>query len=117
MLKILYFIDGNCATPAQVHDAKTIPAKVQFRNAQVVPDALEKADGVAGAVPEIYQHYPSVEQALSKQKSDNDKETKQLAKKANPKAIPDEKKEKVEKPKVSDSKEFSSTEKKAWGGK
>lgn len=110
MLKILYFIDGNVATPAQVHDAKSIPAKVQFRNAQIVPDTLEKADGVAGDVPEFYQHYPTVEQALKEQKELVDKEAKELAKKAEPKAIPDEKKKKAPK-------DDSTTEKKTWGGK
>lgn len=65
--KILYFIDGNCASPDEISEASEIPATVLFRNARVIsPGAsLEKADGVAGSVPEPYQGYPTAKEAVA----------------------------------------------------
>ena len=118
MLKILYFIDGNVATPAQVHEAKTTPARVQFRNAQVVKTPLEKADGVMGEVPKLYADYPTLSQALAKQKELIEKETEALAEKLEPKTIPDEPKKKVEKKEKAEKTDSDApAEKKSWGGK
>lgn len=53
---ILYFIDGPNASDEDVKAARALGAKL--RNAQLVDRLDEKADAVAGAVPEAYKDVP-----------------------------------------------------------
>lgn len=74
--KILFFINGVLPTKADYEAATKLGnnANVLFRNAQHVPKeahALERCDGVAGEVPEIYENaFPSAEEAIKKNKAD-----------------------------------------------
>src|SRR6187431_160443 len=74
--KILYFIEGPLPTKDDYQDAAKLGsgANVVFRNAQQVPNeqhALEVCDGVAGAVPEIYEKaFPPAEKAIAKKEAD-----------------------------------------------
>ena len=63
---ILYFIDGHKASPEQVFEGSSMPAKVQFRNAREVGpnDNTERCDGVFGAVPEVYKDFPTAQEAI-----------------------------------------------------
>lgn len=63
---ILYFVNGHKATPEQIFEGRSLPAKVQFRNATEVKltDTPEKCDGVAGEVPPLYKDFPTAEQAI-----------------------------------------------------
>lgn len=89
---ILFFCAGDTPTAAEAAAAHSIVgANVRFRNADLVPtperikDASgkeiisglggrETADGVAGAVPELYADYPNLETAMAtyKQKLDDE---------------------------------------------
>lgn len=108
--KILYFVLGETASPSQILEAKSIPANVQMRNAYEVggEDNLESADGVMGAVPESYAHYPSGEDAVAEYKRQLDESRKELESQLEPTTVPE--------PKVS-KKSKKSDEKPVWGKK
>ena len=71
-LKVLFFINGPVPTKSQLADAAGINAQVAFRNAQYVlpvtdknfPPTTEAADAVMGEVPELYQGFPTVDEAV-----------------------------------------------------
>ncbi|CAA2409741.1 Phage DNA polymerase III subunits gamma and tau [Xanthomonas phage Suba] len=69
---ILYFVDGPAPSAAQLDEAAEINGIVQYRNVRAVDlsNPLEKADGVAGEVPDAYKHYPSPEEAVEKFKAE-----------------------------------------------
>jgi hypothetical protein len=54
--QILYFTKGAVPTEAEYAAAEQLTGKVVFRNAAFVsPDlSIERCDGVAGSVPEVY---------------------------------------------------------------
>jgi hypothetical protein len=65
---ILYFLAGANTMPNDIVAARELKANVAFRNASKVPaeGALEKCDGVAGAVPARYAAaFPTATQALA----------------------------------------------------
>lgn len=70
--RILFFVDGPAPSPAQLDEAAEINGIVQYRNVRAIDLAnpLEKADGVAGEVPEAYKHYPTAEEAAAKFKAE-----------------------------------------------
>lgn len=87
---ILYFINGPLPSEgdkaaAEKYDGK---AKVVYRNAYHVQDtdALEKADGVAGAVPPRYKEvYKNAEESIKEYESDKKKLTDKVGDEAAPK--------------------------------
>ena len=64
--RILYFIKGVMPSVEAQEIAEQYGPNVAFRNANFVPSsgAPEKCDGVAGAVPELYNKFPKAEEAL-----------------------------------------------------
>jgi hypothetical protein len=66
---ILFFVNGPVPSHGDVEAAMKLGPNVRFRNAVVVPldaspGSLEKADGVAGAVPAPYAGYTSGESVM-----------------------------------------------------
>lgn len=61
--KILYFINGSLPTEEDFKIAKTIDAKVCFRNVNMIGDdeKLEDCNFVLGCVPKIYNEIPEWE--------------------------------------------------------
>lgn len=70
MPKILYFCKTGLPTVEERQEAAHIKGQVVFRNASAIADANEsvspeECDGVAGEVPEIYEGFPSAEEAFA----------------------------------------------------
>lgn len=65
---ILYFIEGMTPTKADMVNANKINGSVRFRNASLIDPtgSIEDCDGVAGFIPETYQHLPDPKKANEK---------------------------------------------------
>jgi hypothetical protein len=69
----LFFILGPVPTEEDRAAADALAGNVAFRNASLVPEgsAPEKADFVAGAIPEIYKDFPKAKKvAVTKSKEE-----------------------------------------------
>lgn len=64
--KVLFFHEGKMPSAADYEECLEYGANVQYRAAQHVRsgDVVEDCDGVAGVVPDAYDHLPSAEDAL-----------------------------------------------------
>ena len=106
LAKILFFIAGALPTKDDYEQASKLKATVVFRNASQVPNeshALEKCDGVAGAVPAIYKKaFPTAEKAIEANKAEFKKLTDAIEDAAPPKVgeLTEEEKAKLEEDKA-----------------
>lgn len=90
--KILFWVNGYVASAEDRAEAKKLDANVHFRNAFHVPSigALEKCDGVAGAVPKRYaETYPTAQEAIAKFEQ-NQLEVEQIVGDSKPPVIEDQ---------------------------
>jgi len=85
--KILFFIKGSIPTKEDYEAAESLGPNCVFRNASFVPStgSLEKCNGVAGLVPELYKSEPSAEEALGQMKLSFEKKAAPKKPKAEPK--------------------------------
>lgn len=105
--RILFFVNDCVPSEEQLLEAQGYGSKVSFRNAQFVPapvykkikgkgekmekvllnaNSLEKCDGVAGDVPDLYEGYPLAEDVMEEYDSQRKALLAEAKKKAEAKA-------------------------------
>ncbi len=91
--RILFFIKGVMPSAEAMEVSEKFGPNVAFRNANFVPSSgsIEKCDGVAGEIPELYKECPTAEEALKKFEAERKEAAEKASKRAKAKEEADAK--------------------------